>query len=347
MTDLKFPPRGSFAWQTLVGPYTPDPAALLDPSPIFGLERENTAVYGCMRSASGEIYEALRAIRGTDHEGPEYAEAFGGFLLRSTAGHNDPFMHVMPVSGKAASSKHPDGKLENGGAVWSSQQNAEGSPWQVTCDGKTCRWHEENVLDLQGHLIEPGLQWYMPERSLGMYYASLLYEVTGTILEEEVRGFIGIDQIYMPDGGVLYRHKDTLVGQKVHSLWYTWGTRYKDGTLDAGHFIVGHGRSGFALLTNEHGEPYYTNNITARINTRKDESGQEWQDHIILNVDGVDWEFLPDPRGTMPDGSHQATTPQCEGRWRRVGDEREPDVWFAWGEIAPDHGLEYQPRFRS
>jgi hypothetical protein len=27
-----------------------------------------------------------------------------------------------------------------------------------------------------------------------------------------------------------------------------------------------------------------------------------------------------------------------DGRWRRVGDTREPDVWFAWGEAAPSHG---------
>jgi hypothetical protein len=30
--------------------------------------------------------------------------------------------------------------------------------------------------------------------------------------------------------------------------------------------------------------------------------------------------------------------PQVDGRWRRVGDKREPDVWFAWGEAAPSHG---------
>jgi hypothetical protein len=30
--------------------------------------------------------------------------------------------------------------------------------------------------------------------------------------------------------------------------------------------------------------------------------------------------------------------PQIEGRWRRVGDDRHPASWFAWGEIAPSHG---------
>ncbi len=320
---------------------------MINPSPIFGLELEINAIYGCVRTGSGEIYELLRAIRAVNPEEAAHDSAIGGFLLRSTAGHSDPHMRVLPVSKQAASSKQAETRLENGAMVWSSNKSVEGAPWEITCAGETCRWHEEGVLDLEGRLIGPGLQWYLPEKDLGTYYASLQYQVTGTVLGEDVRGIIAIDQIFMPEGAVLYRVKDTLVGQKVHSLWYTWGTRYKDGTLDAGHFIVGHGRSGFALLTNERGEPYYTNNITADIKTRTDEHGDVWPDHIILDVDGTKWEFLPDPRGAMKDESHQATTPQHEGRWRRVGDEREPDVWWAWGEIAPDHGLTYEPRFRS
>jgi hypothetical protein len=36
---------------------------------------------------------------------------------------------------------------------------------------------------------------------------------------------------------------------------------------------------------------------------------------------------------------------QVDGRWRRVGDTREPDVWFAWGETAPAHGRRPLNRF--
>ena len=38
-------------------------------------------------------------------------------------------------------------------------------------------------------------------------------------------------------------------------------------------------------------------------------------------------------------------TPQQEGRWRRVGDTREPDAWFAWGETEPLHGTTKEPKF--
>jgi hypothetical protein len=51
----------------------------------------------------------------------------------------------------------------------------------------------------------------------------------------------------------------------------------------------------------------------------------------------------------MPDflGKSQPSTPQQAGRWRRVGDTREPDIYWAWGEINPASGLERKRRFRS
>jgi hypothetical protein len=50
-----------------------------------------------------------------------------------------------------------------------------------------------------------------------------------------------------------------------------------------------------------------------------------------------DFEFIPDPRGKMPDLG-PIPNPQLDGRWQQVGDAREPDVWFAWGESASAHG---------
>ena len=57
-------------------------------------------------------------------------------------------------------------------------------------------------------------------------------------------------------------------------------------------------------------------------------------------VDGEEeWEFLPDPRGEMIDfvGGFPITAQQ-EGRWRRLGDTREPDRWVAWGESDRRNG---------
>lgn len=62
-----------------MGPYEPDPTAMINPSPIFGLELEINAIYGCVRTGSGEIYELLRAIRAVNPEEAAHDSAIGGF----------------------------------------------------------------------------------------------------------------------------------------------------------------------------------------------------------------------------------------------------------------------------
>jgi len=69
---------------------------------------------------------------------------------------------------------------------------------------------------------------------------------------------------------------------------------------------------------------------------------------IYLRAGDSLWEFIPDPKGRMPDflGKSQPSTPQNEGRWRRVGDTREPETYWAWGETSPLTGTERKLRFR-
>lgn len=62
-----------------------------------------------------------------------------------------------------------------------------------------------------------------------------------------------------------------------------------------------------------------------------------WQTGARFRMGDSEYEFLPDPRGRMPDLG-PIPNPQVDGRWRRVGDTREPDVWFAWGEAVPSNG---------
>ena len=38
----------------------------------------------------------------------------------------------------------------------------------------------------------------------------------------------------MYDGGEVYVSKDPLIEEGLERLWYTWATRYKDGSVDAG-----------------------------------------------------------------------------------------------------------------
>ncbi|ATE64836.1 hypothetical protein COO09_00240 [Rhizorhabdus dicambivorans] len=99
---------------------------------------------------------------------------------------------------------------------------------------------------------------------------------------------------------------------------------------------------GFALFTNQRGETNLSTKVSGSV---KLIPGDIWPETIQLDVDGEKWEFLPDPKGRMPDllyGKIQSITPQNEGRWQRVGERRTPAVWFAWGEVQSNGRIDYR-----
>jgi hypothetical protein len=210
-----------------------------------------------------------------------------------------------------------------------------GLPFSLEITDTAIHWIEEGVMNLRGTLLEPGLQWHLPHTDRGYYYVSQLYEIEGEILGKRVVGFIGADDMYMH--GQIYEN-DLLISEKLHISWYTWATRYVDGSLDAGHFMLGHDGFRFALLCDEKGRVTRTTDLTGRVILDED----PWPARIEVEAAGTSWEFLPDPRGRMVDFMPMPN-PQIEGRWRRVGDTREPSHWFAYGEVAPGHGTSMRP----
>lgn len=341
--NLPYAERGNFAYKATVAPHQPSAKAMLDQRGYFGLVRSTLGIYGCLRDANGEMYEITRSLPGPTNPHPD-----GAMFLEATVG-KDTLRIVPEVGANAATSaNHREELLDDGTAVWTSDPAGNGNPFRITFakDGTSCTWHEENLCDFQGQLLGPGLQWYLPTSDTGILYVSQLFQLQGTLQGKAVRGMIGFDDIYLPQGVNIYDGNDPLTKHDQHRIWYTFATRYKDGTYDAGHIILGHDRLGFALLTNEKQKLTLCTDVTGEVTQVSD---GPWPQSIKVHVQGVDWEFLPDPKGRMPDLQGQVAaefTPQNEGRWRRVGDRREPDVWFAWGEIAPAHGLDYKQRLR-
>lgn len=93
---------------------------------------------------------------------------------------------------------------------------------------------------------------------------------------------------------MLYGPEDPLAGHHPHVIWYTWGTRYKDGSFEGGHFGAGHDRFGFALLTNDWQETLVTTNVEALVKPGAD---RNFPEAVYLRADDTLWEFLPGPKG--------------------------------------------------
>ena len=332
------PHRGDFGWQALVSAFEPTLEDMMSDRAYFGMLPEALYLWGTFRDERGEIYCPMRRLPpGLPGAAKDTRRRL---FLCTTLGHDDG-MHMHPIGRTSVPNDGHSKTLEDDRIHWRSHPSQTSQPFHVTWTPQDCSWQEEGAMDVTGRLIKPGMHWYLPGRDAGMYYVANIFAMQGTLLGRRVRGLIGFDPIYMYPGGEIYRARDALVQEKLELVWYTWATLYKDGTLDAGHFTLGHDLFGFAILANERGEVRFTYDVTGEV----DFGGNGyWQEGIRYRAFGEDWEFIPDPRGRLV-GLGTLKNPQVDGRWRRVGDRREPDVWFAWGEAAPSHGARPVSRY--
>jgi hypothetical protein len=328
--------RGDFEWQPVVGTFEPTAEDMHADRSYFGMLPEALYLWGTLRDDEGDLHTIMRRIPHRDEPGGSRRR----LIIQSTIGGTDHLaMHA--IGREAAPNDGFQRTLEGDRVRWTSAPDAPGRPFEVWWESGWCGWREEGTFDLNGTMVRPGLHWYLPGRDAGMYYVANIFELEGEIFGRHCRGLIGFDQIYMYEGGEVYKTKDALVGEKLELAWYTWATRYKDGTLDAGHFMLGNDRFGFAVLGDEHGNVRWDYDVNGEVTFGPD---GYWHTGIRFSALGEEWEFIPDERGRMPDLG-PIPNPQVEGRWRRVGDDREPDVWYAWGESAPSHGTRRTDRF--
>jgi hypothetical protein len=322
-TALESERHDDFDWRCVVGSIEMSPADYADVGAMLGLPLSQTFFYGTVRDAEGNIWNPMR--RFTADGGPEK-------LLLQTNRERDS-IGIHRAGRHSASCAGSRRWLDGDEVRFESPADPSGHPFEIRASAERFSWVETDVVELHGNAVPPGLHWHLPDRRQGMYYVSQIYEVEGQILGNEVRGFIPMDQLWL--NGTIYQN-DIFVGRQAEVIWYTWATRYEDGSFDGGHFLVGHRQLGFALLYNERGEVFTTTNVTGQVTL--DGEGP-WPRAIEVVAAGDTWEFEPDPRGRMTD-LMPIPNPQIEGRWRRRGDKRRPAHWSAWGEIAPGHGLE-------
>ncbi|MCB2362413.1 hypothetical protein [Clostridium estertheticum] len=331
--------RGNF-FQQLAGAHKPSVDDVLSDRGYFGLMPHLMPIYGCIRTEDGEMYELLRNFN-PDIDNKHGEKPYMGLVIQSTKVDGENLIFDTELTKDHASTEGAVGVKEGNEAVWHKAPNVSGKNFEIRFSEDSFTWIEEDLFSLSGPMVKPGLHWYLPGRDAGTYYVSHIFELEGEFQGLKAKGMIAFDEMYMAEGAVVYGDKDIMMQNYGHIVWYTWGTKYKDGTVEAGHFILGHDRLGFAVFTD--GENVVaTQNIEGKVT---DNSNNRFAKRIQLTIDGEEWEFLPDPRGKMPAMLLKyPPTPQQEGRWRRVGDTREPESWFAWGETETENGCERQSK---
>ena len=122
----------------------------------------------------------------------------------------------------------------------------------------------------------------------GTFFTAHPHRVSGTYLGRKVEGFMFNDQIYLPRG-VTYAMSP--FWSSVHVALVSGGTEYDDGTVEAFQIGLGLDRFAFACIADGSGVIHQTTNVKGVM--ERDERG--FPIHIIWDIDGAAWEWIPDP----------------------------------------------------
>jgi hypothetical protein len=329
------PLRGDFQWFGMGGAFVPSAEQVYSTQNYLGLEPEGTYFWGTFRDDEGGVYIFMRRMPFGNHVEPPRGNASIGrraVLFYYPPGTRDFTVH--PASMETGYNTQQTITLADDSVIFQSDADNKGKAFRAVYRAESLSYQEQDLLDLSGPSLKPGLQWYVPGRDLGIYYTSQTFAMDGFILGKKVSGYLFIEQAYMAEGAVLYALKDVLVGEKIHLTWYSWANEYDNGDKEFGHFIVGHDRMGIAIASNNEGIILQSSIVRAEIDRNAD---GYWSDRVRLDVDGEAWEVIQPadlrllPTGHLPNG-------QQEGYVQKVGETRKRVRWMAWGETAPSHG---------
>lgn len=323
---------GDFEGRTLVGSFDPVPETMSHFARPFGLSLDGTYIFGTFRDEEGNPTSLIRRI------------ACGGDSLGLTLLHSakpgsdfrvDPAVAARAFIGRARQEVDAEQVRYTGGKAYPHGERG----FELTVSPTGMSWSEGADVELRGRIVGPGLQFYTPWSAGAVLYASRLWEVHGTIRDRAVSGFMGVDNVFTPSG---YSWGHEPVSGNYELSWYTWGNRYDDGTVEMGHIASGHGHWGFAIFNRDGGELCRTTDVRSLVDERDDVG---WPLHISFGIAGEQWEWVADERGRMPDMGlpGQRRTPNSEGQFRRVGEQRTITSWMAWGETVPENGDQRRP----
>lgn len=333
------PRKGDFGWAALAGGREVVPSEYTDNRSYFGLEREAGYLWGTLRDQEGLPLSFMRRLPDPDaaDTAAGTSGSLGDKLVLQAAWDEASDLRIRKEARTAPPAQGLTRTLEDDRAVFRSLSEGD---MLLSLGAKDVRWVERDVIDVAGEQVGPGLQWYLPGRDAAIFYPTTTWQVSGTALGRPVEGFLFYEEAYMPPGGRLYVAHDPLLGDELHTTWFSWATRWDDGELEIGHFLFGHDRFAVAVIGDGDGNVRVPSSMEAVVTRSSD---GYWCDRIDYMLDGEKWEMVAAPDGRMVDLG-QVPNPQQEGIVRRVGETRTPLAWMAWGETVPQHGEQRQIR---
>jgi hypothetical protein len=290
-----------FGGTCLLGEFAPEPELLMPTSTAFGIPKAASYLYGTWRDDDGVMY---RALRGVGADVSDFAFAFSSEGGRQLERLEVP-LYVGPTEIERAADTVTFGPA---GAGDDTRFGFRHEPQSVT-------WREADVLDVDGRLLGPGLQWYHPwPEGGGCFTATMKYASEGTFRGRPVTGFLGHEIHYLPAGRTWF---NTRYGQGMEICWQQIANEYDDGTFVQATFAYGTDGWGFAMVHDEQGNFRATTAVTIDAVVRDNGFPAEihyhfGDEHWIWTIDACG------ERARTIDGAPLG----ADGTCRRAGDPR-------------------------
>jgi hypothetical protein len=291
---------GDFGGTCLLGSFQPVPELLLPGSTIFGIPKAGSYLYGTWRDEEGCLFRALRAI----------GAPLGDFaFLFSSVGDEHLTRLDRPLfDGSSEVQRH--GEMVR----FAAPDDAE-LAFSFLHEPAGCVWREADVLQVDGWLLGPGLEWYHPwPEGGGCYTATIKYASEGTFGGRTVRGFVGHEIHYLPAGSDWYSSR---YGLGMEICWQQVANEYADGTFIHATFAYGTDGWGFAMIHDEDGTFHASTDVEVEAEIRPNGVPER----ITYTFPGDQWTWTIDELGERPAVGGSALI-GADGTCRRVGDDR-------------------------
>jgi hypothetical protein len=315
---------GDFDFRTQLGVYDQTLREIRPHEPRLGLNQQVMYLYGGFREPSGQLYAVERKFIGPMTAGLWLMSAKDGELrldpgcIHSTRG------EVRREFGEKEHA-YADQLMARLGKELSP---AGEQPLDLRITDSTMKWAEGELMDLDGKLVGPALQFSTPMRAEAMFYLSSCFRMTGKVLGKPVSGFVWLDHGYWPHG---LDWKEYRVFNEIQLFWEVFANEYEDGSIEWGQLCRGtRGFTWGAVLDDKGAIALAERNVRTAV----DHDADDWVTKALFELDGQAWEFTAEKEGQLRQfssarwGGYRA---QC-GITRRRGDQRRWKNGFTWME---------------
>lgn len=236
---------GDFTYRTVVSGFVNDLSAMTPGAVHFGLEQQIEYIYGFFVGADGLITCLEQKFVGS--------VSTGTFVMR-TDGHGG--MNVQPETTRSYRGEVRR-TIEDEYRKWSdpvmlrlpeSARRPGDLPYLLELDGDRFVWDQGELCHLEGEIKTLGVQFYAASAQEPLFFTSIPYWVTGTVLGRPTSGLVYVDRVHLRPGR---EWKETAMFTDIQLSWNIFGNRYADGSIEYGKIVVGKGGFNAAMVVDD------------------------------------------------------------------------------------------------